>query len=236
MEMSLRQKGLLEKIVEEYIETARPVSSQLLEKKYKFDVCPATIRNEMQTLTKEGYLFQPYTSAGRAPTDKGYRFFVDGLSEKEFRGKEINTKIANLIEKEWEDTFKLVQSLTKNLAILSSGLALGYLCQEKILWKEGWKEVLEEPEFQEHNLISDFFKLLKSLEERIEEFEINSEVRIFIGKESPLYKAKDFSIIISRCCFPSKKDGVLAISGPKRMAYQTNISLIDSIVKILERY
>ena len=80
METNLRQQDLLLKIVEEYINTAKPVSSQLLEKKHSFKVCPATIRNEMQALTKKGYIFQPHTSAGRVPTDKGYRFFVDCLT------------------------------------------------------------------------------------------------------------------------------------------------------------
>ncbi len=83
-----RQGEILNRIVKEYITLAEPVSSQLLEKKHKFGLSPATIRNEMQKLTDDGYLLQPHTSAGRVPTDKGYRFFVDKLLENNFRDLE----------------------------------------------------------------------------------------------------------------------------------------------------
>ena len=88
MSITLRQGQILEKITREYIRLARPVSSQLLEEKYKLGICPATIRIEMQRLTDEGYLYQPHTSAGRVPTDKGYRFFVDNLLKKEIADRE----------------------------------------------------------------------------------------------------------------------------------------------------
>ena len=79
-----RQKDILDKIIQEYISSAEPVPSQSLEKKYDFGLSPATIRGEMHKLTEEGFLYQPHTSAGRVPTDKGYRFFVDNLLNKEF--------------------------------------------------------------------------------------------------------------------------------------------------------
>src|SRR4030043_2035671 len=84
MEITKRQKSILDRIIKEYINTAEPVSSQLLEKNYSFDICPATIRIEMQKLTDGGYLLQPHTSAGRVPTDKAYRSFVDNFFEEEF--------------------------------------------------------------------------------------------------------------------------------------------------------
>ena len=76
-------------IVKEYIDSAEPVSSQLLEKKYDFDISPATIRIEMQKLTDKGFLLQPHTSAGRIPSDKGYRFYVDNLKSGESKIKSI---------------------------------------------------------------------------------------------------------------------------------------------------
>ncbi len=76
-----RQADILNEIIKEYIKLASPVSSHSLEKKKGLNISSATIRNEMQKLTDEGYLCQPHTSAGRLPTDKGYRFFVDQLFE-----------------------------------------------------------------------------------------------------------------------------------------------------------
>src|SRR5438132_5415370 len=74
-----RKAAILRAVVEEYIETAQPVGSATVARKPDLAVSPATVRNEMGVLEREGYLTQPHTSAGRIPTDKGYRFFVDSL-------------------------------------------------------------------------------------------------------------------------------------------------------------
>jgi len=257
MAITERQEQILNTIVQEYINSVQPVSSQLLEKKYNFGISPATIRIEMQELTNTGFIFQPHTSAGRIPTDKGYRFFVDNIIESNIelplveakmkKGTESSSTFKGFddkkffeefeqIEKVIEDSLKFTQLLTKNLASASSNLALSYLFDKDFLWKEGWEEILGEPEFKETEYISNFAKLLKSFEENIINLEINSEIKIYIGKENPFSKARDFSTIISRCRFPKNQKGILAILGPKRMAYPRNIGLISSIVKSLEDY
>ena len=230
-----RQSEILNAIVREYINSAQPVSSQLLEKKYDFGICPATIRIEMQKLTDAGFVFQPHTSAGRVPTDRGYRFYVNDLLEKGFFSKDYDFGIEELIEKETKDTVKFVQSLTKNLAEISSNLVLSYLFDENIFWKEGWEEVLQEPEFREPGVISDFAEVIKQFEEGIEEFKINSGMKVYIGKENPFSKAKEFSIILSGCHFPKDEKGVLALLGPKRMAYDKNINSLNSLKRLLEK-
>jgi heat-inducible transcriptional repressor len=74
-----RQKLLLAIIVQEFTQSAQPVGSKSIQKKYKLDMSPATIRNEMALLVDNGYLRQPHTSAGRVPTEEGYRYFVRQL-------------------------------------------------------------------------------------------------------------------------------------------------------------
>src|SRR5882762_2350088 len=74
-----RKAAILRAVVEEYIDTAQPVGSGLVARTAGVDVSPATVRNEMAALERDGYLAQPHTSAGRIPTEKGYRFFVDTL-------------------------------------------------------------------------------------------------------------------------------------------------------------
>ncbi|MDD2696780.1 MAG: hypothetical protein PHE52_01310 [Candidatus Pacebacteria bacterium] len=233
MELSERQKEILQSIIETYIRTAEPVSSKFLEKKYDFGICPATIRIEMQKLTDDGFISQPHTSAGRVPTDRGYRFFVDNLLEKGFLNKDYNFEAEDLFEGELTDTVKFIQAVTKNLASFSSNLALGYLADEKILWKEGWEEILKEPEFREEKLVFDFTEMVKSLEKEIDDLQINSEVKVFIGRENPWSKAKEFSTIVTRCQLPKKEEGILAIIGPKRMDYDKNIGSLDSLIKLL---
>ena len=77
MELDERKAAILRAIVEEYIATAQPVGSQTIARSRGLGVSSATVRNDMTVLEREGYLVQPHTSAGRVPTDRGYRFFVD---------------------------------------------------------------------------------------------------------------------------------------------------------------
>jgi len=236
MGITERQKLILDRVVKEYIDSALPISSQLLEKKYDFGISPPMIRIEMQRLTEKGYLYQPYTSAGRIPTDKGYRFFVNDLSEEDLLNfdKRFYNEI-HQIEKEFEDSLKFIQILTKRMAEITSNLVVSYLDREGIVFKEGWEEVSREPEFKDSNYFSKFIDMMEDWEENIEDIEILSELKIYIGKENPLPKAKEFSTIISPCSFTQDQKGVLAILGPKRMAYDKNISLINSLTKLLEK-
>ncbi|ABR49190.1 heat-inducible transcription repressor HrcA [Alkaliphilus metalliredigens QYMF] len=83
MQLNERKLKILQAIIQDYIYTAEPVGSRSLSKKYDLQVSPATIRNEMADLEDMGYLIQPYTSAGRIPSDKGYRLYVDHLLQLE---------------------------------------------------------------------------------------------------------------------------------------------------------
>lgn len=237
MKVTDRQGEILNRIVQEYIELAQPISSRWLEKKYDFDICPATIRIEMQKLTDKGFLYQPHTSAGRIPTDRGYRFFVDNLLESEIseRFEEI-FKIEEIFKELEADIFKWATRLTKFLAEESSNFAILKLLERDFVWKEGWEKVLENPEFEERYLISDFTKLLANFEENIGDLKINSGIKIYIGRENPFPKAENFSIISSKCYLPDKEGGIISLLGPKRMAYDRNIGLINSLTKLMEKF
>ena len=91
-----RQDKLLDFLIREYISTAEPISSKALQKVADLDVCGATIRNDLQELTKEGYIDQPHTSAGRIPTRKAYQYFANKIaserSEERRVGKECRSR------------------------------------------------------------------------------------------------------------------------------------------------
>jgi len=80
--LTSRKKQILEAVIREYVVNASPVGSRTIARRYDIDISPATIRNEMADLEELGYLAQPHTSAGRIPSDKGYRFYVDNLMQK----------------------------------------------------------------------------------------------------------------------------------------------------------
>jgi heat-inducible transcriptional repressor len=236
-----RQEKILDVAVKEYVNSAQPVSSQLLEKKYDFGVSPATIRNEMQKLTDGGFLSQPHTSAGRVPTDKGYRFFVNNLLKEKSLSKDLSPKVEKkpLEAMNWEgneadDTFRFMQNLTRYLAEETRVLALNYFENEDLFWKEGWEEVLQEPEFGERENILNFANLLKSFESHIEEIKSFGGVNVYIGKENPFPKAKNFTVISSRYKLQNGQEGVISLLGPKRMAYDKNLNLINSLMKLLD--
>ncbi|MBL7156395.1 MAG: hypothetical protein ISS87_02270 [Candidatus Pacebacteria bacterium] len=238
MDISLRQQNLLEKIVQEYINTAQPVSSGFLQDKYDFEICPATIRNEMQALTWAGYIFQSHTSAGRMPTDKGYRFFVDNFLEKDAYDFLSLDNIEKIFNKKEQDIFKLSKQLASFLAEACSGLAILFVLQDDMMFEQGWAQVLKEPEFENKEFTLNFIEFLQDFEKDIKDLKINSKTKVYIGKENPIEKAQDLSIILSMYHLPDKgkqkQDGIISIIGPKRMPYQKNISLINSIIRFLE--
>jgi transcriptional regulator of heat shock response len=133
---------------------------------------------------------------------------------------------------------RFAHNLTRFLAEHSSGLALGYLVQEKILWKEGWGEIFREPEFKEGDTATRFARMLEDFEEGIDDISFDDSpcIRVYIGGENPFSRSGDFGLVMGQCRFPKKEKGLLMIAGPKRMAYDRNISLMDSIIKFLNNY
>jgi heat-inducible transcriptional repressor len=122
-----RKAAILRALVEEYIETAQPVGSGHLSRTAGLDVSPATIRNEMAALEREGYLDHPHTSAGRIPTEKGYRFFVDGIEApgplqpaQRMRVKSFFAKAHGELEQMLGETSRLLSDLTAHTAVVVS--------------------------------------------------------------------------------------------------------------------
>jgi heat-inducible transcriptional repressor len=231
--LTKRQKKILNTIIKEYIETGEPVSSRLLEKKHDFGIKPAMIRIEMQKLTDKGFLFQPYTSAGRVPTDKSYRFFVDNLLNKEPLLNDRMPKIEEIFKEE-DDVFRLANRLTKFLAQETSSLAILNLPERDLIFKEGWEELLQEAEFFEQDFFADFARVIERFEQDFKNLRINSGVKVYIGKETKVPKAKNLSVISSKCKLPNKEKATLTLVGPKRMDYNRNLNLVQSLNKFLE--
>lgn len=116
--LDARKKAILFVAVQEYILTAEPVSSQKLVEKYQLGVSSATVRNELAALESLGYLHQPHTSAGRIPTDLGYRYYVDGIADKPGLTSQEETSIAKLfsaINMEMEELMKETTHILSNV-------------------------------------------------------------------------------------------------------------------------
>lgn len=235
MTLSERQEKVLSGVIREYIRQAEPISSEYLRRKYRMDLSSATIRNEMQKLTDLGYLCQPHTSAGRAPTDKGYRYLVDSLAEKEIDNL-IDETFDQAIEKikEAEDCLAFTQEASKILSSFSSGLIFSYIPEGGFCLREGWMHVFKDPEFSDIGYVRSFLSMIDFFEKNIDEFQIDDfSIKVYIGGEVPMPKSKDFSIVASKCFFKDQET-ILAILGPKRMPYGKNIPLINALIKNLK--
>lgn len=125
MTLDERKANILRAVVEEYIETAQPVGSSHVTAAPGVNVSSATVRNDMAVLEQEGYLHQPHTSAGRVPTEKGYRFFVDSLTEPTRLGSSDASQIRSFfarahgeLEQMLSDTSRLLAQLTQYAAVV----------------------------------------------------------------------------------------------------------------------
>ncbi len=120
-----RKRKILQAIVEDYVASAEPIGSRSLSKSHALGISAATIRNEMSDLEELGYLDQPHTSAGRIPSGKGYRFYVDQLlPRKQITSQEISfiekwyEERVGRIEEAFSETARLVSAMTGNLAVV----------------------------------------------------------------------------------------------------------------------
>ena len=109
VDLSDRKRKILQAIIDEYIWTAEPVGSRAISKKENLGLSSATIRNEMADLEEMGYLVQPHTSAGRVPSDAGYRFYVNSLMQNYKIGMEAVTQLRELLEARVSQLEKLIK-------------------------------------------------------------------------------------------------------------------------------
>jgi heat-inducible transcriptional repressor len=183
--MTSRQKAILSSIIEQYAEVACPVGSSLLAK--VFNVSSATIRAEMADLERQGYITQPYTSAGRIPTDKGYRFYVNNLAgtdpqatSTDRRGEKAIAARAvsgGLPERTIRNTVDTLVELTHNLGLATIGPQL---------YMSGLGNLFGQPEFLHSEQVQLVAQLLDNLEPWLYETAPNEPLSVYIGRENTI--------------------------------------------------
>lgn len=228
-----RQKNILHAAIREYIRTAKPVSSQELAEGFGLGVSSATVRNEMQHLGEQGYLAQPHTSAGRIPTDQGYRFFVDNLLTRIILSAREERMIQETFRVQREEEF--VRELAKTLAHLSGLFSAAGIIADELFYECGFSEILEEPEFGTREAVSAFGRFADHFDEEIEKLlhDDNSlpqnDDEIFIGEENPLPDAQGYAMMMSQWHHPAGFDGFIVLVGPKRMNYSKQKALLKRV-------
>ena len=282
IQLTDRQKAILFAVIEEYAEMATPVGSVTLAK--LFDVSSATIRAEMARLEELGLVASPHTSAGRIPTDAGYRLYVNSLVSRE-NDLELALETEDLgdLDTEADDDFEEVfaeaaRQITKDPYFkkicpdraLSSGqndknrglhaleVRIGSQAQAEYairtavdmlveltgnlglatignqLYLSGISKLFSQPEFTDYQRIQNVSKLLDNLEPWLREARPGEPLNIFIGRENPIGKNSDVSLIISKFRSPYSDSSYIGILGPTRQNYAQVMGLVRHAGKYLE--
>ncbi|MBI2063645.1 MAG: hypothetical protein HYT65_01475 [Candidatus Yanofskybacteria bacterium] len=247
--ISQRQGALLASLIEEFIKTAEPVSSKLLEKSGFFDLSSATIRAEMNELEGCGYLAHLFTSSGRIPTDRAYRYYVDNVvSEKrKLKNEKYEWAIRDAIMEAGENPREINKAIAQTLSALSDNLVITGITEEDDFFKVGLSSLFEMPEFREFDRafrLTSFFDEFEVLFNQIEKdfFDLPAEalakegdIKVFIGRENPVRNIRDETVILAKYNLPNDLTGSLTLIGPTRMDYAKNIGLIKYTTRELNR-
>lgn len=229
--MSPRQKQILTAIIEQYAEVAVPVGSSLLAK--VFNVSSATIRAEMAELETLGFIRQPHTSAGRIPTDKGYRCYVneivgaEGSVPERRAGRALTARLedSGLPERAIRNAVDTLVELTHNLGLATIG---------NQLYISGLSNLFGQPEFHGGAQVQQVAALLDNLEPWLREAAPNQPLSVYIGAENPIGRSADVSLIISRFRSPFSDHSYIGTLGPTRQSYRDVMSLVAHAGKTLE--
>ncbi len=245
MNLTKRQEGILFAIIEEYAEMAAPVGSVTLAKLFK--VSSATIRAEMAQLESMGLIAQPHTSAGRVPTDAGYRYYVNTLSERPESIAEQPLQLASNINDSTSDREQRVLEVRVNsqtradfairgavdsLVELTGNLGLATIGDQ--LYISGIARLFTQPEFLDNERVRAVAKLLDNLEPWLREAAPGQPLNIFIGQENPVGKTSQVALIISRFRSPFSDKSYIGVLGPTRQNYSRVMSLVRHAGNILE--
>lgn len=232
-----RQKSILGAVIEAYVRTARPVASQELAREFNLGLSSATLRNELNRLDELGYVQQPHTSAGRVPTDRGYRFFVDYLLTGADLTARERDEINEAFDMRGEEDF--IRELSKAVSRISGVFTAAGLADQGIFYKTGFAAIMEEPEFEDQERVRAFAHLADTLDEEIKNFlpsvsRGKEEARIFIGRENPWREARDWAMTVSFWEHPSGFRGFVSMIGPKRADYRKQKAILEEITHAYE--
>lgn len=235
-DLTQRQVEILKSLIEEYINTAEPVGSETLEKKYNLSASPATIRNEMVRLTELGYLKKPHTSAGRVPTPEGMKFYVTQLmKEKDLSvAEEVAVK-----EKVWDyrqNEQKFLKEITRTLAEKTKTMAIATTRGGDVFFA-GFANILDMPEFYDINITKRLLGIMDEmdyLQAMFEQFQPEEDVQILLGNELGDRLRGPYSLVYTKYQTPSNIQGEIGVVGPVRLNYMSVVPTVRYFGDLIE--
>lgn len=235
-QLSDRKEKILKAIIEDHLHFAAPVGSQHICQRFNLGFSPATVRNEMALLEKDGYIGQPHTSAGRTPTDKGYRYYVDNL----MKGKGPTKKEEETINRAYEsaaDDLDFIAHQTIEVASSLTHYACAMLIGEKSVKERvyhfGISNIAAQPEFSDINRLKEIIKVFEEedlLVSMLREYSEEGDIIIKIGSENKFREVRGCSVVVASC--QTEDDlGTIGIIGPTRMSYNRTATILDQLIR-----
>ncbi|MDP4010195.1 MAG: hypothetical protein Q8P53_04420 [Candidatus Shapirobacteria bacterium] len=237
-DLTQRQIKILKCITEEFIETAEPVGSETLERKFNLGISSATIRNEMASLTQLGFLKKSHLSAGRCPTSMGLKYYVRNLMTP--KNMSVSDEIG-VKEKIWDyrnEFERLIKETTKELALRTRSLAMATTDQGS-LYSYGASNLLEEPEFYNIDVTKTILSLMDNSNfwfEIINKAGVTNKseevIHLLIGEDLGMEHLEPCGFVY-QTYEAGPHRGILGIIGPARFRYQSVVPVVDYFAQLL---
>lgn len=231
--MNERQAQVLKVIVEEYVKTHEPVGSTTVVEQLPFEVSSATIRNDMTELAEMGLVTQPHTSAGRIPTEVGYKAYIQTTMREQ---KELSLRQQEVLAAHFK-RLKTLQEKFREAAKMLSELSgsVGLLVDEADqVYMSGLANLPKLPEFRDAEFGEEFMSLLEDpaaqMKKLTKGMERGDDPRVLMGKDNPVNGKA--SIVITKIGPDGKK--VISVVGPVRMHYGKTIPTMEFIARLLD--
>ncbi len=231
-EAKVKKDEVLAMIVEAYFETGAPVSSMaLVERGMKCS--SATIRNIMAEFIDEGFLAQPHTSAGRIPTAKAYRYYLDFLMERAH--EDLESDLPNFASRT-ASLDGLIKHIADSVSELMHQTGMSAFWGHRDVYLHGRNYLIDYSELQDIDKLREIFTFLED-EQSVHEIlwrDIKDRVNVFVGNEIGRPEVSECSLIISACDVGDGKEIRIGIIGPMRMDYGRNLSLLERLSEEVE--
>ena len=227
--MTKRQGEILAEIVRLYADSAEPVSSRELA--HSFGLSSATIRAEMSALEEAGYIFQPHVSAGRVPTDAGYRQYVNELSNAPSISNRSMQTISKRVDSLKDRTDGAIKIAAETLSEMTGNMAFATLSDS--VYFHGMSQLFSQPEFVNMAQVSQAARFLDAMQGWLQSADIET-MQVYIGQENPIVRTSGLTMIVNRFQSPYSDRSYIGIVGPTRQSYEKVLNLVEGTSKALQ--
>lgn len=229
-----RQQTLLSAAIKAYVRDAKPISSGLLADGPGLAISPATVRHELAALEEAGYLHQPYTSAGRVPTERAWKWYVSHLlneredkkpsTRRRAQGSGERKHLAEVIHDHRHTEEELLRQVAKTIADLAQAAVFVAYSKEDTYYT-GLSNLFSQPEFETVRVLQHLSRVVDRLDDVLFRLydRVATDIEVLIGHDNPV--SSDCSTVVVRYRL-DRHHGLIGIIGPLRQDYDEHVAML----------